>query len=69
MHHHSLPVQQDQSTVNGQTCHDYAALLDHQVQCKCNIILSIMFYLYQKLFVESVAYRTEMNNTNFYVVL
>ena len=34
LHHHSLPVQQNQSTVIGQTCHDYAALPDHKVQCK-----------------------------------
>ena len=66
MCHHSVPVQQDQTTVNGQTCHDYAALLDHQVQCKGHVILlsiSISFLISLK-----VGGKTVMN-TYFYVVL
>lgn len=45
MHHHSLPVQQDSSTVNGQTCHVYAALPDHKVQCEYSMALSWVYFI------------------------
>lgn len=39
VHHHPVPVQQDQTTADGQTCDEHAALLVHQVQRKTQVVI------------------------------